>query len=195
MGKFAEPLSQADDLFMEEVKKPFKDRDFSKVIAILTPISAQTENAEAAKYAKSRLSIVENQQESLEGLNKLYTIRKNYEQEINQVRVPHLKDYNESEVAAAQFQGLGVLRPSLVFSGPLMPERFRLFDAEKCRTIAYVEIAPDVQVNISDYIGKKVAVYGTSTIDAKLGYRVIQASLFKVIPEPATATNVPSIID
>jgi uncharacterized protein YgiM (DUF1202 family) len=195
MGKFAEPLTQADELFMEEMKKPLKDRDFSKAIAILTPIAEQTENAEAAKYAKSRLTIIENQKDNIEGLTKLYEIQKNYKEEISQIRVPHLKDYKESEVAAAQFQGLGVLRPSLVFSGPLMPERFRLFDTEKCRTVAYVEIAPDVKIHISDYIGKKVAVYGTSTIDAKLGYRVIQASLFKVIPEPATATNVPSVID
>jgi hypothetical protein len=40
-----------------------------------------------------------------------------------------------------------------------------------------------------------VAVYGTSTIDAKLGYRIIHVSMFKVIPDPAAITNSPSVID
>jgi len=101
----------------------------------------------------------------------------------------------EPNPAIYRYQGSGMLRPSLVFEGPLMPKRFRLFDPARGRTIAYVELAPNMEINVSQYVGRTVAVYGTSTFDAKLGFKVIQADAFKLLEEKNEITNSPAVID
>jgi hypothetical protein len=194
MGAYGDKLFDIEKAFIEELKKPLKERNLQPFIEKLQPIADQKENPAAAAFAKNRIQAIKYQMEGQEGVTKLQEIQSEYESRMNKVEVPQLKDYKESDISAAPFQETGVLRPSLVFAGPLMPERYRLFDPCRGRTIAYVEIAPDVQINISDYIGKNVAVYGTSAVDAKLGYRVITASFFKLVPEPETITNSPSVI-
>lgn len=194
MGAYGDKLFDIEKAFIEELKKPLKERNLQPFIEKLQPIADQKENPAAAAFAKNRIDAIKYQIEGQEGVTKLMEIHTEYKTQMSKVDVPQLKDYKESDISAAPFQETGVLRPSLVFAGPLMPERYRLFDPCRGRTIAYVEIAPDVQINISDYIGKNVAVYGTSAVDAKLGYRVITASFFKLVPEPETVTNSPSVI-
>jgi uncharacterized protein YgiM (DUF1202 family) len=187
MGDFSAALAKADQQYEAEQKKSLADRKLDAIVEALKPIAEQKVNPEAASYAKTRLEVIGYQKESQEGLANLEEVQRQYAKEISRVQIPALKPFTEFDVCEAPFQGMGVLRPSLVFSGPLMPERYRLFDTEKCRTIAYVEIAVGVKINLSEYIGKRVAVYGTSSIDAKLGYRVIDAKSFKVIPETPAA--------
>ncbi len=193
-GKYTRQLIDLDQQFIAEFKKPLKDRNFDKLIAAYTAIAEQKENKAASIHAKGRLDVINFQKEGEAGYKELTEIQQKYAEEINRVKVPTMKDYKESEISATPFQGSGILRPSLIFNGPLMPERFRLFDPVKCRTIAYVEVAKDVQINLSEYIGKHVAVYGTSAFDAKLGFPVIQASMFKIVPESEKIVNSPSVI-
>jgi uncharacterized protein YgiM (DUF1202 family) len=194
MGEYGDKLYEIEKAFIEELKKPLKDRNLAPLIAKLEPIANQKENEAAATFAKNRIEAIKYQMEGQEGVTKLQAIQQEYTTSVNSVQMPAMKDYKESEISAAPFQGAGVLRPSLVFSGPLMPERYRLFDTEKNRTVAYVDIAPEVQIHISDYIGKNVAVYGKATVDEKLGYRVIHASFFKIVPEPESVTNSSQVI-
>jgi hypothetical protein len=76
-----------------------------------------------------------------------------------------------------------------------MPKRFRLFDTDTGRTVAYVEMAPNTQINLSQYIGKNVAVYGTSVFDAKLGFKVIKADAFKILEAGSNVVNSPNVIE
>lgn len=194
MGDYADQLYEVEKAFIDELKKPLKERELKPLIEKLQPIADQKDNPAAATFAKSRIEAIQYQIDGQKGVSKLMEIQEQYSSELRKINVPALKEYKESEISAAPFQGSGILRPSLVFAGPLMPERYRLFDPCLNRTVAYVEIAPEVQINISDYIGKNVAVYGTAAVDAKLGYRVITASFFKLVPEPESVINSPSVI-
>ncbi len=195
LGKFTREFIELDKKLMAEMKKPLPDRKFDELVAGYTPIAEQTQNKTAAKFAKDRLAMIDYQKEAVQGHHMLTEIREQYEME-TRAKLPEPKEtFKETNPETYRFQGCGILRPSLVFEGPLMPSRYRLFDPEKCRTIAYVELAPGVRINMSQYVSKNVAVYGSSCFDAKLGFRVIQADAFKLITEQPKITNNPSVIE
>jgi SH3-like domain-containing protein len=194
MGKYTRTLEELDKQYLTEQKKPLTERKFDTIIVGLNPIAQQNDNKAAALFAKNRLAMIEYQKQAQQGVGELTELHETYTREMTQTKIPALPEFKETNPDIYRYQGCGVLQPSLVFEGPLMPKRFRLFDPEKGRTIAYVEMAPNVEINISQYISKNVGVYGTSVFDAKLGFKIIKADAFKILSEPLKVTNSPSVI-
>ena len=194
MGKFTTDLVTLDKQLLVELKKPVSQQKFDAMIAGFEAIAGQKDNKAAAEFAKNRLSWVKYLKAGQSGMTSLRTLKKEFAAEMSK-EVPVMKGDVEPNPAIYRYQGSGMLRPSLVFEGPLMPKRFRLFDPARGRTIAYVELAPNMEINVSQYVGRTVAVYGTSTFDAKLGFKVIQADAFKLLEEKNEITNSPAVID
>lgn len=194
LGRFAARIAALDKALIAEMKKPLHERNLDALTAGYAAIAEQKENRAAAKYARNRLDLIKFQTNAQQGVKELETVREAYRKDVLKPG-PAMPAYTpEPNADAVRYQGAGVLRPSLVFEGPLMPKRFRLFDPEKCRTVAYVEMAPGVDINMSQYVGMNVAVYGTSCFDAKLGFKVIKAEAFKLLSEKSNVTNSPSVI-
>ncbi|MFA5864102.1 MAG: SH3 domain-containing protein [Phycisphaerae bacterium] len=194
MGKYSRKLEELDKQYLAAQKKPLAERKYDAIIAGLSPIAQQKDNKAAAMFAKNRLAMIEYQKQAQQGVGQLTELHETYTREITETKIPAMPQFNETNPDTYRYQGCGLLQPSLVFEGPLMPKRFRLFDPEKGRTVAYVELAPNVEINISQYISKNVGVYGTSVFDAKLGFKVIKADAFKILGEASKITNSPSVI-
>ncbi len=194
MGKLTKTIIDLDKQLLAEMKKPLEKRNFEALIPGYYKITKQKENKSAAKYAQDRLTLIDFQKQAQKGVTSLTEIHTEFMTEMSKPTVPVKPDVPDTNPETYRLQGCGTLRPSLVFEGPLMPKRFRLFDTEKGRTVAYVEMAPNVQINLSQYIGKNVAVYGTSVFDAKLGFKVIKADAFKVLEAGSNVVNSPNVI-
>jgi SH3-like domain-containing protein len=195
MGKLTKTIIDLDKKLLAEMKKPLDQRNFDALIPGYTAIAAQKGNKSAAKYAQDRLTLIEFQKHAKTGVSSLIEIQHEYTEGINKPGVPYKADVPDTNPETYRLQGCGQLRASLVFEGPLMPKRFRLFDPDKGRTVAYVELAPNVEINLSQYIGKNVAVYGASFFDAKLGFKVIKADAFKILENQPNIVNSPNVIE
>jgi uncharacterized protein YgiM (DUF1202 family) len=194
LGNFTKKLFGLNKKYEAEMKKPLPERNFAPIMAELTPVSEQTENKTAAKFAKSMLEYIDYQSEALRGLTELTKIQKDFEDVMRSTPTAPGKLEEDTNPDTYRLQGTGVLRPSLVFEGALMPKRYRLYDMDKGRTIAYVQLADDVKITVSQYLGKNVAVYGTSVFDAKLGYKVISADAFRILEDQPAIVNSPAVI-
>ncbi len=179
-GKFAPTMDKLEKQYKEELKKPLLARDFSKLAEEYKKLSNQSENLIVAAYARQRLAIIQYQIDAQKGAMELRELLKKVERGSKRAEEKIAEIELKQTKPPVIYQAEGILKPSSIFRGPLMPKRYRLVNPKENRTIAYVELASK-DINIAEYIGKYVGVYGKVKYDPKLRINIIKATTFKII--------------
>ncbi len=180
-GIYGKQIEKLDALYKKELTKPLLERDFSRIAEGFKKIANQKTVPIAAAYARQRLELINYQIQAQKGYKELEEIQKEFEEQSKKIAVQQAQTELEKMSPPKLYKAAGVLKKSYVFEGPLMPKRYRLVNPVNNSTIAYVELAKGAKINVNNYLGKYVGVYGDVRYDAKLRIDIIKAVAFKVL--------------
>ncbi len=143
-----------------ELGKPVVKRDFSSLADKLRPLTAQTEDEFARRYAVARLTQINDMTKLVRTISKMHQL----DGEVARKRREFL-DARSNLLATAPpvpagLDAKGELRESALYPPGSSPRRYRLVDPTigTGRTIGYIEIAPGSNLVIGDYLGRFVGV-------------------------------------
>ncbi len=163
-GKFRNDIAELDALVDTEYQKPLMQRDYAPLIERFTALAEQDVDPYAAAYANARLGQLRLADSSIEAVQSARSLM----EDVSQERMSALRTRDNMVPPVREigggFDAVGELRPSVLFSGPFGPQRYRLLDTSGPypRTVAYVEIPADAAIDVADYLGTTVGVRARS---------------------------------
>ena len=153
-------LDEIDTLAKAEVAKPPSQRSFDELIERYRAISEQDEDGYARQYAFTRLDQIDNMTALASAIQKVQRLgdaadAKRREYLAARATIP---DVAPSTPSGLEIQG--ELRISALYPPGSTVRRYRLIDptASFDRTIGYVELPPDSQIQVDSFIGRFVGV-------------------------------------
>jgi len=185
-GKYGKQIAELDKLYKAELAKPLMERQFGRIIEGFKTIAKQKQIPIAAAYALQRLELIDYQLQAQKGYHQLQQIQKQFEEQSRKIEEQKAQTELEKMKPPRLYKSAGILRRSNIFTGPLMPKRYRLVEPDREHTIAYVELAKNAKINIADFMGRYVGVYGSVKYDPKLRINIITATAFKILNRPIT---------
>lgn len=158
-------LDQLDEAMRIELAKPLDERNLDPLLDRYRSIAGQQEDELARQYAQRRL---EQSSYLLEVAGAMRALR-NLDGDATEVRRRFMSERSGMrhlevpEPAALDAQG--ELRASALYAGGNTPKRYRLVDptTPDRKTIAYVEIPPDLPLREEDFLGRYVGVRASDT--------------------------------
>jgi uncharacterized protein YgiM (DUF1202 family) len=153
-------LDAAEAVLKEELAKPLQRRDFTALLPRFRVLADQNVDAYTAAYAGIRIQQMEAARDLTEGLQQVRELHDG----VRTVRKEALADRADLWPLVAPLEGgfdaEGELRPSALYDSPIGPHRYRLVDPTTVppRTLGYVEVPPDVSIDITEYLGRHVGV-------------------------------------
>lgn len=154
-------LSQIEDALTAEMKKPLIQRDHAGLLERYRTLAGKTADAYVKSYAATRINQLElGIQAALEvrtineTAERLSAARRDKIAERANIRAP------VREIGGG-FDAEGQLRGSALFSSPVGPKWYRLvsgIDDITWRTLCYVEIPPDLNLDMNRFLGRKVGI-------------------------------------
>jgi len=154
-------LQQLDADLRTELAKPLAQRRLNNLIEGFTPLANQDVDDYTAAYAATRISQLRDMQDNIESVGHVRQLGEQVKVDRSTalaaratIRPPKLVPLESG------YHIEGELRPSAIYSGGLGPQRYRLVDpsASVPRTIGYLEIPDDVNLNANDFLGRVVGV-------------------------------------
>lgn len=183
-------LTEVEEDIVRQMEKPAEVRDFSAIVTKLRSVANQDEDKLAKSYAEARLQ----QFSDLKALDETVARLRQLNEQSEAARSQFIQKRGAlAELALptpAALDARGVLRESAVFTGGGTPRRFRLMDtsASRPKTVAYVEIPPDLKIDMDRFMNRKVGVRASSqrlqlgTVDAVPVYIVREMVLLEEEP-------------
>lgn len=169
--KYEPQMSAIEAEIEAENTKPFTERSYDRLLSKLRPLAEQTEDEIAALYAQTRIRQIEGYTESQAAARQIAGLRDEAMRIAAQIakdrpgRKPF--DINPADMIVVR----GEIRPSNVFKGdPGRPKRWRVVDpagGAGARTLAYIEVPPELGINPADYFGKHVGIRASAREVAK----------------------------
>ena len=155
----------AEESLAEEIVKPNIQRDLTPLLAMYQNIDAPEGSAIALAKSKrirflEKALAIQADQKAIEQMDLSQHER----------RVEQESTTDDSETVR-HFDAQGILRASDLFVGGAVPKRYLLRHPDTRQIIAYVEAGR--QLNLGDYEGKIVGVFGDSAYNSDLGMSVI----------------------
>jgi len=177
---------------MAEYAKPAEQRDLKRIIEKFKAIDTGDD-----KYAKQVVSYYTQYMDNqLKTLDEVASITKSIDS--NKAIVTKITtDLNTRQLAIQvqetgpkAYNAEGVLKASGLFPGSkVMPKRWVVRDAYTDRITAYVQCTTG-DLDLENYVGKHVGVWGSETYDKDLGLHIVEAKQVKELPA-AASTPIP----
>lgn len=154
-------LEEIDVTARAELAKPIDERRFEPIAKRYEPIASQSDDSFARDYAKTRLEQVNHLSELTKAIDKLRAVdeqatakRRDFLAERSLIPEP------QPETRPTGIEVKGELRVSALYPPGSPTPRYRLLDPTDAtgRTIGYVEIPADANINIEPFLGKLVGV-------------------------------------
>jgi len=154
-------LEEIDTAAKAELAKPLLERRLEPVIARYRPIAEQSDDDFARQYAKARLDQATGLTDlaaAIQKVNSLDEKAKTHRYESLAARSLIPEPTRLTEPAGIEVQG--ELRISALYPPDSPTPRYRLIDPVQGadRTIGYVEIPPDADVNVGSFVGRYVGI-------------------------------------
>jgi len=153
-------LLQLEEQLKAEIGKPGTQRKLDSILEGYQALAAQEDNPYVQAYARRRLDQVQYMVESLQALRRVRSLS----ERISSIR----RQAMDGRTSLREFPGAikkgfdakGELRESMIYASPIGPRRYRLIDPdlEVPRTLCYVEILPDSQIDVAEYLGRVVGI-------------------------------------
>lgn len=144
----------------EQMNQPMAQRQLSPLLAEYSAIAADSSDEVAARFATAKVSQLEYLMRLAQSAANLDAIVRDLEKEREAFIEARRKVAAPLIPPRAGFDAEGELRPSAVYSSTVGPRRMRLVDpkTQPARTIAYVELAPGVELDLDRYMGRYVGI-------------------------------------
>ncbi|MCO6437189.1 MAG: SH3 domain-containing protein [Phycisphaerae bacterium] len=158
-------LVEIERTIQREMEKDADARDFGTISKELRAVADQNDDELAQRYAEARLQ----QLEEMASLDAAIAQMRKIDEQSEELRLRYIQQRSTMSALTtptpAGLDAEGVLRESAVFANSATPKRLRLVDVDgdRPRTIAYVEIPPDMTIDLDKYLGHRVGVRSTSS--------------------------------
>lgn len=154
-------LMELDAQFKSQLDRPVRQRDYEGMRRHFEELFAQDVDMYTKLYSARRIEQINAMESAALALMKIET----QSDEVTAIRRQHMLERSQLQRTAPPiqrgFDAKGELRASLIYSSPAGPRRFRLIDPslDTPRTLCYVEIPSDAQIDVDGYLGQIVGVY------------------------------------
>ena len=180
-----------------ECKKPFKDRNYEALLDKYRALKPTKESG-IAPYVAARIEGLEVEISRQKDAEAAAQLAAQTEEARRKFEIAKAKIGTGSTTQpAVVYTSKGIVAPSVLFPKGKTPRRFLLRDAKAVKINAYI-LNTDGKVDLVDYVGKLVEVYGQSGFDGDLGMdtvdvqKVVVVSEQAVLPDPPAPTVVPA---
>lgn len=159
-------LDTLDAELKAEMDKPLLHRDFATLLPRYRELAEQEVDTYTQAYAGVRIRQIEAANDMVEGLRRVRQLR----DDIRTMRKTALSDRADLRPVPVRIEGgfdaEGELRPSALYNSPVGPRRYRLVDPASAplRTLGYVEIPPESDIDVTDYLGRRVGVRASERV-------------------------------
>lgn len=154
-------VEEIDVAARTELAKPIEQRRFEPIAKRYEPIASQSDDSFAQQYAKTRLEQVNHLAELTRAVDRMRAV----DQEASSKRRDFLAERGlipepQPETTPAGIEVRGELRISALYPPGSPTPRYRLLDPNdpNDRTIGYVELPSDANINVEPFLGKYVGV-------------------------------------
>ncbi len=176
-----------------EFAKERSERDMPMLIKRFAPMAEQDDDTVAKHYARYRIQQLERVIQHAEALKKLQILDDQWTQSRHQFLQQRTNLRTTHPELTREFDVRGKFIISAAYSNPVGPRRYRLIDPDSTgmipRTIAYVEIDPQSEIDPQAFLGRYVGVRARSrhllesTVDRMLVYRAAEIVILEEVAE------------
>ncbi len=186
-------IEAIESVLDKEFKKERSERDISMLIQRFTPIAEQNDDTVAKHYARYRIQQLERAIQHAEALKKLQILDDQWTQSRRQFLQQRTSLPSTRPELTREFDVRGKFVISAAYSNPVGPRRYRLVDPDSTgmipRTIAYVEIDPQSEIDPMAFLGRYVGVRARSrhllesTVDRMVVYIAAEIVILEEVAE------------
>lgn len=158
-------IEELDAALAAEMREPLLHRDYSSLIARYGVLAEQDDDEYARVYAKSRIIQLHEASDGLSAVRELRDLGTKLKRERTIKLIERQQWRMRERKIGGAYDAIGELRPSMIWTAPTGPKRYRLVGDEKPtpRTIAYVEIPAQSNLDIRQFLGRRVGVRAGTT--------------------------------
>lgn len=167
---YRDEIEELDAALAAEMREPLLHRDYSSLIARYGVLAEQNDDEYARVYAKSRIIQLEEASDGLSAVRELRDLGAKLKRERTIKLIERQQWRIRERKIGGGYDAIGELRPSMIWTSPTGPKRYRLVGDEKPtpRTIGYVEIPPQSDLDINQFLGRRVGVRaGTTRLETR----------------------------
>ena len=194
-GNIQKRIEAIESVLDKEFEKERSERDIPMLIKRFTPIAEQDDDTVAKHYARYRIQQLERVIQHAETLKKLQVLDEQWRQSRHQFLKQRTSLHRVRPKLTRAFDVRGKFIISAAYSNPVGPRRYRLIDPDSTgmipRTIAYVEIDPQSEIDPQAFLGRYVGVRARSrhllesTVDRMLVYIAAEIVILEEVAEDA----------
>lgn len=153
-------IEQLDADLKAELAKPLLRRDLQPIIGRFTPLANQNIDEFTAVYAATRIAQIGDMIETIEAVVRVRQLGEQVKTDRKAALTARANIRPTAPLIEEGFDAEGELRYSAIYDSPVGPQRFRLVDPSSAvpRTIGYVEVPADSDIDVTDYMGRFVGV-------------------------------------
>ena len=153
-------IEQIDADLKAELAKPLFRRDLEPIMARFAPLANQTLDEFTALYAATRIAHLTDMVEMIEAVARVRELGEQVKTDRKAALTARAGIRPVAPAIKEGFDAEGELRYSAIYDSPAGPQRYRLTDPAVAlpRTIGYVEIPPNSNIHVTDYLGRIVGV-------------------------------------
>lgn len=153
-------LETLDAAVRAELEKPFLERQFAELVEPYRAIAAQDEDEFAQRYARGRIEQITNMATLIDTVRKMRDLGSEADAGRRQFLEGRAKIGASLPPIPTGIEVQGELRVSAVYPPGSTVQRYRLVRSTGTdeRTIGYVEIPPDADIDVDVFLGRYVGV-------------------------------------
>lgn len=187
-------LKLIDRQMVAELDKPIDQRQFGELMARYRGIMEADVDEASKQYAGRRIHQLEVLSIRLNAVGQMNHLVAEVVETRQSASVQRSSFIVPREQTNTAFDATGELRESMVFSSPVGPRRYRLIDPNESvpRTLCYVEVPRDSDIDVSRFLGRIVGVRSsrkfieTGNVDP---ISVLVASSIELVSRAGTAAS------
>lgn len=162
---YRDEIEELDAALAAEMREPLLHRDYSSLIARYGVLAEQNDDEYARVYAKSRIIQLDEASDGLSAVHELRNLGAKLKRERTAKLIERQQWRMRDRRISAGYDAIGNLKPSMIWTSPTGPKRYRLVGDEKPtpRTLGYVEIPPNSDLDINQFLGRRVGVRAGTT--------------------------------
>jgi uncharacterized protein YgiM (DUF1202 family) len=153
-------LEDIESQLREEMTKPMFTRDLAGLAEQYRPLGEQELDEYTRQYARARIEQLDNLVWTLNAVRRVHELKGSVANDRRDFAAERAKIRTVPVEIGGGFDAQGELRESAIYNSPVGPRRYRLIDpaSNTPRTLCYVEIPPDSDLDVTRYLGRIVGV-------------------------------------
>jgi hypothetical protein len=166
MAAHRKQLDEIDADLQSELEKPVLQRQLQPILDRFRTLADQQEDEFSRLYAETRVAQIEDMIEMIEAVRRVRQLGDEVKLARQDALTARANIRPKSLTIQEGFDAEGELRVSVVYDSQAGPKRYRLVDpsASPIRTIGYVEIPPDSNIDVTQYLGRRVGIRARDVI-------------------------------